>query len=148
MHRSIWRIALLSTLVVGLALPTTARAGHPATCVRVDHAGYGCGVELDTLRTYKGWAHTQQVLYCGGAHPGDMYANQSAPAWRWGRYGWSSTSLPGGTRVYVWPYAVGWSWVWTSTTGWVAMQDSLIVINPVTGCYRHADDPLPPTTTR
>ena len=80
--------------------------------------GYGCNTPLTSLSTYKGWA-TTATSFCTR----NMYS-----AWAWsGR--WTRGYIAEGTRIYVWPYAVDWSWVWTSRTGWRAMRDKHIVIN-------------------
>lgn len=135
-------VLALITFAAALALPPAAHATHPA-CERTDSAYYGCGVSVGSLATYKGWAHTFRHEYCGGAAPGGMVTIETVRAWRWTSIGWRATTLRGGERVYVWPFASGWSWVWTSSTGWLAMQDHLLRINPVSGCYRHEGEPLP-----
>ncbi len=47
-------------------------------------------------------------------------------SWTWSGTAWTSellTSLAPGARVYVYPYAAGWRWVWTKETGWRVMDE-------------------------
>jgi hypothetical protein len=128
-------------LAATAALPSTAQADvlwPRDTCSRIDNARYACNVRVSTLYTYQGWAHTGLGRYCGGAMPSPgMEAAASRPraAWRWTGSNWSATTLPAGAQVYVWPYAAGWSWVWTQSSGWLAIQDAELVINPYCSPY-------------
>ena len=42
------------------------------------------------------------------------------------RFAWQSP----GQRVYIYPYAVGWSWAWTQSTGWVAVNSGRFELRP------------------
>ena len=46
-----------------------------------------------------------------------------------------------GTRLYHHPYATGWSWVWTSATGWLAVRSHQVLIRTeVRSCSTAAQD--------
>lgn len=48
-------------------------------------------------------------------------------AWRWST-GWQASQRRDGERVYVHPYASGWSWTWTATSGWLAVASDNVVL--------------------
>ena len=129
-------VAAFATSIVGA--PTASAAFMEDPCTKTDTAQFPCDVRVDGLVTYKGWAHVDVGLYCGGMNPGQDYIDSlraPRPAWRWTGSAWTRASLATSTQVYVWPYATGWSWVWTQRTGWLAMQDEHLVINPRFNCY-------------
>lgn len=101
------------------------------TCIRQDSASHSCGTLVSTLSYYKGRAHTVKRL--GGDNPPPRaYAWLTAPilAWKWRAGQWRRASIPQDIQVRVRPFATGWSWVRASRTGWLAMRDSDLVINP------------------
>jgi beta-glucanase (GH16 family) len=87
---------MIAVIVVLSIQPTTASASVAAT--------------------YKG---TGAVTIASGGN---------VPAWTWNDTSrtWSSTPIASATTVYIWPFASGWSWVWTSSTGWRAVNDSYV----------------------
>lgn len=49
----------------------------------------------------------------------------TAPAWKWySWYGWWGTSRSANSRVWIQPFAAGWSWTWGGDRGWLAMRTS------------------------
>jgi hypothetical protein len=56
-------------------------------------------------------------------------------AYRWSGGSWHVASFASGTQVYIYPYATGWSWVWTQSTGWLATRSALAMTKSGT-CYR------------
>ena len=93
--------------------------------------GYACNTSVASLSYYKGWANVRTDL-CG---------DLMVAAWAWNGSSWSKKWHPGGTRVYVWPFSTGWSWVWTQAAGWRAMRDANLIVNkwtdplmPMPGC--------------
>lgn len=130
------RTALRALIITAIAIAAVllfpgARAAHAAVAVApapIWHADtYQARIFADKLPTYKGWAHVQ--IYHWGLRP------DSPPvptAWRWTRTGWVKTSLPVGTQVYHYPFASGWSWVWTRTAGWMAIRSELVYIRTET----------------
>lgn len=79
---------------------------------------------------YVGWV-TLAYRGCpnGMAQTADCRA---ATAYRWTANGWQRYGLNecGGPRqVYVYPYAAGWSWIWSQQTGWLAVQSHLVLIS-------------------
>jgi hypothetical protein len=128
---------LLGTIVVAIcAAPSQAQAiamCDPAVCnppvrscatdLRASGEyveGYACNTYVSSLSYYKGWGNVRDGSYCV---PPTMYA-----AWTW-TGSWSKGYVNQGTRVYIWPFATDWSWVWTAQTGWRAMRDVNLVIN-------------------
>jgi hypothetical protein len=79
--------------------------------------------EVSLSRNYADRARCAQKIY---PEP----TNCRVTAWRWNATSrtWSRTSLLSGTRTYIWPFATGWSWVWTSNTGWLAVSDDYVVV--------------------
>lgn len=56
------------------------------------------------------------------------YNYVTAYRWNANTRSWSTVSLREGTQIWVAPFAVDWSWVWTSSTGWLALQDNRIIV--------------------
>jgi hypothetical protein len=83
------------------------------------HPGYACNTTVDSLPFFQGWVNLAQGGDC----------NTSYWVWRWTGVAWQAATLPAQTRVYVYPFAVGWSWIWTPSTGWVAARDHYLVVN-------------------
>lgn len=107
---------LIRTTVV-LALAITATALLPSSA----HA-FSQPIARDVVASnYQGWAyvrhHCQGAMACTADY-------QTRDAWRWNGSSWTSSGIGEGTRVYAWPYAAGWHWAWTQTTGWLAMRTS------------------------
>jgi hypothetical protein len=125
--------ALASLLAAGPASAQTVR------CL-------ACG-GLTTARTYThvvtaaeasrfiGWAKFQRDV------PGNAMPRYSEQAWRWDNSHWTALELAFGD-VYVYPYATGWSWVWRSSTGWLAVQSSSVIVRRETRSCS-----TPPATT-
>jgi hypothetical protein len=128
----LWRAPFVVGLLAALALamPMTASAQYVPCGIRYDPT-HPCGYLPDAHHPYAGWSGWGYVdaNTCTGVCTA-IYRT-SVPAWRWnGR--WSATSLANNTQVYIYPYATGWSWVWTQSTGWLAVSDNYVwVRNPV-----------------
>lgn len=85
--------------------------------------------------TYTGWAEvTQRGVYADKAACADYTAFAPMPtgvncvvtAWKWNG-SWVQGGRKVGVRVWVQPFATGWTWTWTSATGWRAMQSKYLV---------------------
>jgi hypothetical protein len=119
--RRSWRLALvIATMVAAFVLPATASA----TVCPQDGPQY-CGVQPAAHHPYAGWSGWGYVQ--GSTCPPGAYCFWAGgvQAWRWNG-SWSSQLLTNGTQVYIYPYAVGWSWVWTQSTGWLAVADKYV----------------------
>jgi hypothetical protein len=136
------RLMLRSSLVLALTMaalwiPSGAAAtvAMPFNC-RTDSTAFDCDTPLTSIPTvYKGWAHVSRNRNCGGIDRSyDPDFSAPRPAWRWTGTRWTAVSLDQATAIYVWPYATNWSWVWTQRTGWLALQDQYVVINPSYVC--------------
>lgn len=85
-------VALIAAVASTLAFATAASAGTPST-------------------SYRGWG---SVAPSGGA--------AAATAWQWSTgTGWLQSRRFTGARVYLWPFASGWTWTWSADAGWLAM---------------------------
>lgn len=126
--RRTWRwIATVATLALALVSitatfgPTTANATvlYPVgTCVTARENPH-----------FIGWARlTYRGCPSGLAQTADCKA---MTAYRWTGRAWSVVVLNecnGVGAVYVYPYAAGWSWIWTQRTGWLAVQSHAVLI--------------------
>jgi hypothetical protein len=83
-------------------------------------AGYACNTYVSSLTYYKGWGNIRSAGPCS--------TRLRVYAWRWNG-SWTRTYLDANTRVYIWPFATDWSWVWTQSTGWLAARDVNLVVN-------------------
>lgn len=108
--------ASASTPVVG-GLPLAAPAVQPVYLT-----------DIDTV--FKGWAEVgrERCVDDPGVIGRCTAYITSQPAYKWTGSSWSSRRVDIRTKVYVWPFAANWSWVWTANTGWLAMQDKYIIV--------------------
>ena len=78
---------------------------------------------IPAYASYRGW---------GQVSSGGYYANslRAVPviAWHWNGSGWVQRSRYVGARVYIYPYASGWSWTWSESAGWLAMRTNQLTI--------------------
>jgi hypothetical protein len=135
-------VLAIATLAMALGFSLGAPASSHAVIYCLDGITYPCGPEPTTVctwhtdtPTYKGWA-TISRHQCGGIRTMDL---QIFTAWRWNATtrSWARTTLNENTRVYAWPFATGWSWVWTQSTGWLAIQSQYVLVSQTTtygGC--------------
>ena len=68
-----------------------------------------------------GWGHIRHEQHLVPNPP------TSIQAWRWSGAALQSTRVAFGD-VYVYPYATGWSWVWRSSTGWLAVPSRDVIV--------------------
>ena len=123
------RVALLVVMVALATLFTTV--GPAAAATGVCPAGTCLPGAIDTC-TYA----TSQPLFKGNAtivHPGCQPVRwgggyERMTAWRWTSTGWQATSVTEGGTWYAWPFASGWTWVWSSATGWLAIQSDRVLL--------------------
>ncbi|MCW2921634.1 MAG: hypothetical protein JWL76_1508 [Thermoleophilia bacterium] len=109
------RLALvaLTFTTIAMAAPSSALADH-------DMCGWAnpsCSNDLASSMVsanpgYKGWG----TAYCD-------FHTISLTGYAWNG-AWSRRTVACRTQVYIWPYANGWSWAWTQSTGWLAMRGS------------------------
>ncbi len=124
---ALWRRTLVLMAVACLA---TLMAAPSA---RADLGRYSCSFASDQP-SFKGWA---TMSYRGCVEPGMAVTADCAntTAYRWTNAGWKGVTvgecslgdLP--TRVYVWPFGNGWSWVWSQPTGWLAVRSSKVLLS-------------------
>jgi hypothetical protein len=122
-----WHIALvaiLTTVIVAaaLAMSSAKAADKPVNAGVPLAAPYN--EPIPAYASYKGWGTVEGGFY-GSAR---LVAPAPKVAWHWNGSAWSQRGRSPGTRVYIWPYAAGWSWTWTESTGWLAMQTSDLMI--------------------
>lgn len=81
---------------------------------------------IPAYASYIGWGQVSSgnSYYYGGA------SLRAVPvtAWYWSGSAWSQRSRYVGQRVYIYPYASGWSWTWSQDQGWLAMRTSQLTI--------------------
>lgn len=68
----------------------------------------------DVADSYTGWGNVESAL-------------ASYPAYRKVGSYWVQHNRPAGTRIYIAPYAAGWSWTYTASTGWLVEQGEYLV---------------------
>ena len=132
------RIIMLFAVVVATML-VASPSSQAVTMTTPDGFRY---TQVSDYATYTGWARIgayipagpdPDVARCQVAPPLTCgfrlaparldFAPRAVTFWRWTGSAWGKATLTNGEWVYVYPYAVGWSWVWTQRTGWVAAQD-------------------------
>jgi hypothetical protein len=79
---------------------------------------------IPAYASYIGWGQVS------GASSGYYATLRAVPvtAWYWNGSAWSQRSRYSGQRVYIYPYASGWSWTWSQDQGWLAMRTSQLTI--------------------
>jgi hypothetical protein len=126
--RRFWRSSIIigTLAAIAMAIPTTASAivappcSYPGACQSIPSY-------VHPWAGYKGWG-VVKTYYCAPGMLCPMYPTAAyAPAWRWNG-AWNRAYVANETPVYVYPYAVGWSWIWTANTGWLAMSDSYVYV--------------------
>ena len=119
---------------VKLVLPASAQAHYaqPVVCVRAPCYQPVVRHSAADHQTYKGWGFIT-ANYCPPGMACAAIYHSSTTAWRWTGSSWSKTSIADRTQVYIHPYASGWSWVWTSRTGWLAVQSGSAGFNAYAG---------------
>lgn len=121
-----WHLAVVALAVTGIVVATLTTAANSAA-ERPVTAGVPLSAPLQepipAYAAYQGWG---QVSGGYGYRFGPL---QVVTAWQWdSRYGWRPAARTPGSRVYIHPYASGWSWTWTQATGWYAMRTSDLTI--------------------
>lgn len=115
-------VAILATALVAAALAVSSAEASR----RPVNAGVPLAAPyhepIPAYDSYKGWGTVDRGMYA------NRLIVKSKVAWHWNGGSWVQRSRTPSTRVYIWPYASGWSWTWTETTGWLAMQTSDLVI--------------------
>lgn len=130
------RIAL-AAVTVALALLTpaaTAHANHAPDHICLTVYPDQCYWTARDIRVHErpsytgyGYVNTLPTWCQQGVCDGWYQAPASAPAWIWSNK-WVSGPRANKTRVWIVPFASGWSWTWTSSTGWRAMQQHYLSI--------------------
>ncbi len=122
-HRGVTSVFIVALIAVCAPLAQAAPTSAPITCVPTpaDTAIADCTIRAREIASYKGWAHLEGQLCLQSI---GISCNPTYEAWRWESNRWVATRIGAGSTIYVWPFARGWSWVWTRDTGWVAMQSS------------------------
>ncbi|MCW2925141.1 MAG: hypothetical protein JWM98_2545 [Thermoleophilia bacterium] len=111
-------VALLVAIIASLA--TQAGTASATTIAAPSSVG----------PNFQGWTKLQSgYTSCGydiGTGSVTTCRPERYPAYEWTASGWQSRTLAADTWVYVYPYAAGYSWVYTQRTGWYAIQRSYI----------------------
>lgn len=117
-------VAILTTLLVAAAVAVSSAEASK----RPLNAGVPLAAPynepIPAYASYKGWGTVEGGFY-GTAR---LVAPAPKVAWHWTGTTWVQRGRTPGTRVYIWPYASGWSWTWTESTGWLAMHTSDLMI--------------------
>jgi hypothetical protein len=127
--RRFWRSSLVigSLAAIAMALPASASALTPQYCAPLHWTASSTCSAHHPRTGETGWGFIDELapacpndgtVGCGTYTP-------EVTAWRWNG-AWQRTTLGGASQVYVYPFATGWSWVWTSRTGWLAVQDRYV----------------------
>lgn len=111
--------ALVATLVLTGAMASVANAQITLP------DGSSCIYATDRP-AFKGWAQIDARACPYGAQTADY---KTVPAWHWSNGGWSRMNIGENTRVYVYPFGSGWSWVWTKAMGWMAVQSKYVMVD-------------------
>lgn len=115
-----WRRVLLLT-IVALVAALAITVGAPP---KEAHAIRNPTV---VLASHTGWVYVRQApRACPAIYPQPAYCStpSSVAVWRWTGRTWTQAWVSEGAQVYAYPYASGWHWIWTSRTGWLAIQTS------------------------
>jgi hypothetical protein len=123
-----WHVAVLA-IITTVAVATVLAVAAAEASKRPVNAGVPLTAPLHepmpAYASYRGWGQVAYASY-GTAR---LMAPRPVTAWEWNaQRGWVQRSRSVGERVYIWPYAAGWSWTWTQSTGWYAMQTSALTI--------------------
>lgn len=101
--------ALIALLAVSATSPTTAHA---------------IGAQQPDA-DFAGWARTATFpAVCRAATGFDIPCTAQTQAWRWTGRTWTAAYIVQGMDVYVHPYVAPWHWIWTPSTGWLAIHGS------------------------
>lgn len=114
----------LTTLAV-LTVMVCAFAGSAQAFIDND-AFFRCTYATDQP-SYKGWGSIDARACADGMATTADY--RSVPAWHWSNGAWHRANIGENTRVYIYPFGSGWSWVWAKDTGWLAVQSKYAKIN-------------------
>ena len=119
-------VAILTTVIVAAALAVSSAEASK----RPVNAGVPLAAPynepIPAYDSYKGWGAVHGTYGDFNGFAGPIH---SKVAWHWNGTAWSQRyGRTPGLRVYIWPYAAGWSWTWTESTGWLAMQTRDLVI--------------------
>lgn len=135
---TIWRrIAIVATISIAAFTMASAVTAPPAHAL----AGYG-GTSCtfaSAQPNFIGWA---SLAYRGCVTSGlpSTADCRALTAYRWTGASWQPYGLNecgGPQQVYVYPYAAGWSWVWSSQTGWLAVRSDSVLIAQSVGIAGH-----------
>ncbi len=124
-----WLTTVATIAAAALAMSATIAAPAHATATGVGY-DYECTF-ANQQPSYIGWA---TLSFRGCIAPGmAMTADcRGADAYRWTGASWQYYGLNECSRigqVYVYPYAAGWSWIWTQRTGWLAVRSNLVLVS-------------------
>jgi hypothetical protein len=111
--RRFTRIAALMATLAAIALTAPATASADTCTYATDRP------------SYTGWVSL--------VHPGCQPVRYSGTyewftAWRWTGSSWQAVSVSEGVVFYVWPFGSGYSWVWSQSTGWLAITSEHVLI--------------------
>lgn len=121
-HQMSRLLGMICVCAVAVALIAPAANAAPTSIEMQCNPPAAAGSRMCTARassfpTYKGWAYLEgRSCLAIGAGCDNAYQG-----WRWDSNRWVAASVPAGD-VYVWPFSKDWSWVWSRSSGWVALR--------------------------
>lgn len=128
-------VLVLASAALGLFV---SPAAADLSCRPITEFVYDCSTSLlspvavyaSDEPSYTGWATIVSRASAGwcAAMGGPDCSATSVQAWRWSGGRWLGLQLAHGTRVYAWPFGSGWEWVWTPSTGWVAVHADRVLL--------------------
>lgn len=115
-------IAMLALVVAALAAPAGAHAAGTPICTVSGQASecHADGRVLLAGPNEVGWVYLT-LNYCAPGRACTREYMMSTLAYRWSSNRWVQASIGEGW-VYVYPFSGNWRWVYTSSTGWLAIH--------------------------
>lgn len=110
---------------------TIAAPAHALGAVAPAPYPYTCSTAADQPR-FIGWATMSYRGCVDPSYPSTADCRVET-AYRWSGSAWQARQIGecgmGPSRVYVYPYAAGWSWIWSQQTGWLAVRSTKVQIS-------------------
>lgn len=123
-----WQVAAVA-IIATVAVAMVLAASSAEASKRPVNAGVPLAAPyqepIPAYASYKGWGSVDGYGYGGNAR---LAVAAPKVAWAWNGHRWLQSQRAAGMRVYIHPYAEGWSWTWTHGTGWLAMRTSDLTI--------------------
>ncbi len=128
-----WRWLITVATIAAAAFVIAATLAAPAHAVVGAEPApppYSCTYASDAPH-YIGWATMSYRGCVDPAYPRTADC-RTETAYRWTGSSWSPRQVGecgmSPIKVYVYPYAAGWSWIWTQQNGWLAVRSNFVQI--------------------